>query len=607
MRRTALKKALIIGGVLLIAFAAAAVYMMRAKVVIADSVQGKIRPYAEQLAAEVNRRISGEFGKTYTLYTTNFEDGDTLPPLFQPEENSILWMGSRPAITPDVRPFDFVFASTRLLNGFLQESGDKSFYLPLFTSHIDIEPREKKFIALIGEPRFAEETLKRLNLPYRKYQLTQEDNILRDMGKFQAVFAENTAFSNGPLDLHPIFFALAAQKVPLAAFWAWPDESEAINLFNDNINFYIDEKDAERLINEMAASPLPEAISRRAQSARRLVKNEYSLKRAADEFVSIIHNGKNLTLKPAQNSLNIDIPVAVGHTASGDFWLAQDLASYFSKDGWNTALSYFNSLFEYRTAVNISVRGFLNVLHRKSGDINIFYLAYPQLGDEAGTKAINDVEAYYQESAEALAQYDAVATASERLAQVLNERGVRTYYIPQFTNTKRFYPDYDESVKSEVLFVGRNAPYRRAAQIALEHKLPITIYGPYWGGDAKGEFIDNRDLHRYYSSAKIVLNDSRPEMLVHGVISNRIFDGTACGTLVISDYMPENEAVYGDSVPMWKTEKELVELIKYYLDPANEAERLEKAKRAQEITLKNFTAEQTAEKFERIIEDVKKK
>ena len=95
-------------------------------------------------------------------------------------------------------------------------------------------------------------------------------------------------------------------------------------------------------------------------------------------------------------------------------------------------------------------------------------------------------------------------------------------------------------------------------------------------------------------------------MLVHGVISNRIFDGTACGTLVISDYMPEIEAIYGDSVPMWKTEKELVNLIKYYLDPKHEEERLEKAQRAREITLKNFTAKQAAEKFEQIIEDVRR-
>ncbi len=600
------KKAIVLGVFLLGLLSAATIYLLRARVVVADSVQGKIRPYAEQLAAEINRRISGEFGKTYTLYTTNFDSGDMLPPLFQPEKNSILWMGSLPAITPDIQPFDMVMASTPLLVDFLQANEDKAFYLPLFTSQIDIVSGEKKFIALIGEPEFAENVLQRLNLPYRKYRLEQEDDILRDMVQFQAVIAENTAFSKRALDLHPIFFTLAAQKIPLAAFWGWPNVQETLNLFNDDISFYIDEADAERLIKALVSSPLPDDIAKRVQNARRLVKNEYSLKRAADELVSVMKNGRNVQTKPVANSLNLDLPVAVGHTASGDFWLAQDLAVSLNKNGWNTALSYFNSFFKYRAAVNILMRGFLSVQPCMVGDVNIFYLAYPQFGEEVSQKVLDDVTAFYEESAKELAQYDAVATASESLARALNERGVKAYYIPQFTNTERFYPDYDEQLKSEVLFVGRNAPYRRAAQIALEHKLPITIYGPHWGNDAKGEFINNRDLPKYYSAAKIILNDSRPEMLVHGVISNRIFDGTACGTLVISDYMPEIEAIYGDSVPMWKTEKELVNLIKYYLDPKHEEERLEKAQRAREITLKNFTAKQAAEKFEQIIEDVRR-
>lgn len=606
MKRTTLKKAIAICGILLAISGGVLFYAMRAKVVVADSVQGKIRPYAELLAQEINRRISGEFGKTYTLYTTNFEENDKLPPLFQPDENSILWMGSRPAITPDIRPFDIVLASTPLLNDFLRENGDKSFYMPLFTSHIDIIPNTKKFIALIGAPRFAEDVLKRLNLPYRRYRLEQEEEILRDMDSFQAVFAENTAFSAGALDLHPLFFAMAAQKIPLAAYWAWPRVEETLNLFNDDINFYMNAKDAERLIKAVTTSPLPADIAKRTQNARRLVKNEFSLKRAADELVSVIKAGQNVITEPAENSLNFDLPVAVGHTASGDFWLAQDLAANLNKNGWNTSLSYFNSFFKYHSAVNISIRGFLAVQPSMEGEVNIFYLAYPQLGDEVSQKVLNDTESFYAESAKELAQYDAVAAASEKLAQILNERGLKAYYIPQFTNTERFYPDYDENVKSEVLFVGRNAPYRRAAQIALDNKLPVTIYGPNWGEDAKEDFIDNRDLRKYYSSAKIVLNDTRQEMLVHGVISNRIFDGTACGTLVISDYMPEIEAVYGDSVPMWKDEKELVRLIKYYLDPAHEEERLEKARRAQEITLKNFTAKQAAEKFDEIIKDVKK-
>lgn len=605
MKRTTLKGAITGCLIFLAIICVAIIYSMRAKVVVADSVQGKIRPYAELLAQELNRRVSGEFGKTYTLYTTNFEADDALPPLFRPEENSILWIGSRPAITPDVHLFDIVLASTPLLNEFLQSDGDKSFYMPLFTAQTEIIPHPRKFIALIGEPPLVEDVLKRLNLPYRKYRLEQETAILQEMDDFQAVFAENTAFSNGALDLHPLFFTIAAQKIPLAAYWAWPKVEEALNLFNDDINFYMDAQDAERLLKAVTTVPLPVDIAKRTQDARRLVKNEFSLKRAADELVSVMKTGRNILPQPAENSLNFDLPVAVGHTASGDYWLAQDVAAHLNKKGWNTTFSYFNSFFKYRAAVNIVVRGGLPDKPEKLGNINIFYLAYPHLGDEVSQEVLNDTEAYYQDCATKTAAYDAVAVASEKMAKVLSERGVKAYYLPQFTNIERFYPDYDEKVKSEVLFVGRNAPYRRAAQIALEHNLPVTIYGPNWGGEAKGEFVDNRDLRKYYSSAKIILNDSRPEMLVHGIISNRIFDGTACGTLVISDYMPEIEALYGDSVPMWKDEKELVQLIKYYLDPANEAERLEKAKRAQEITLKNFTAKQAAQKFEKIISDVK--
>ena len=90
-------------------------------------------------------------------------------------------------------------------------------------------------------------------------------------------------------------------------------------------------------------------------------------------------------------------------------------------------------------------------------------------------------------------------------------------------------------------------------------------------------------------------------MKKYGCISNRIFDATACETLVISDYMPEIEEIYGDTVPMYKTKEELIELVKYYLDDANEQERKDKAKRAREITLKNFTSDKAALKFHQII------
>ena len=96
-------------------------------------------------------------------------------------------------------------------------------------------------------------------------------------------------------------------------------------------------------------------------------------------------------------------------------------------------------------------------------------------------------------------------------------------------------------------------------------------------------------------------------MKEYGFISNRIFDASACETLVISDYMPEIEEIYGDTVPMYKSKEELIELVKYYLDDAHEKERKDKAKRAREITIRNFTSEKAAQSFHNIIQKYSQK
>jgi spore maturation protein CgeB len=202
--------------------------------------------------------------------------------------------------------------------------------------------------------------------------------------------------------------------------------------------------------------------------------------------------------------------------------------------------------------------------------------------------------------------YDALAVGSKSYTEKLQQAGFNAYYVPQFTNTARFYPSPSEDLKSEILFVGAKMSFRMAAPIALKHGFPITIYGPNWpNGVALKDYVDNDELYKYYSSAKIVLNDTRPDMKEYGFISNRIFDATACGTLVISDYLPAIEEAYGDTVPMYKTEEELVNLLTYYLDPAHEEERLDKARRAREITLQNFTSDIIARQFDTIIKALK--
>ena len=93
----------------------------------------------------------------------------------------------------------------------------------------------------------------------------------------------------------------------------------------------------------------------------------------------------------------------------------------------------------------------------------------------------------------------------------------------------------------------------------MQNGIKVDIHGPSWGDIAISDGINNNLLGKYYASAKIVLNDTLPGMKKFGFISNRIFDVSASGALVISDYMKEIEDIYGDSVPMWKSKEELID------------------------------------------------
>jgi spore maturation protein CgeB len=44
-------------------------------------------------------------------------------------------------------------------------------------------------------------------------------------------------------------------------------------------------------------------------------------------------------------------------------------------------------------------------------------------------------------------------------------------------------------------------------------------------------------------------------------VSNRIFDVLACGTPVISDYLPEVHEVLGEAVPMFRAPDELSDIV----------------------------------------------
>ena len=299
----------------------------------------------------------------------------------------------------------------------------------------------------------------------------------------------------------------------------------------------------------------------------------------------------------------------------GEVFLGKALKNALQTKFDNVAISYRNNMYpaDKNDEIQIYLRGYFKFTppFPDYNHLNIAYIIYPLYYTKYNKKILKNRDKivlsnleYGNIAIDELQFYDVLAVASKSYTQKLQQAGFKAYYVPQFTDTNNFYYEFDESLKSDVLFVGSKRRYG-SADMALEDGLPITIYGPGWGEVAKKDYIDNKELHKYYSSAKIVLNDHRGDMLANGFINNRVYDVTATGTLLISDYLPEIEEIYGDSIPMYKTKEELKDLIVYYL--SHPEERIKKAKQAQQITLKNYTHKVIGEKFYNIITNEKLK
>ena len=294
----------------------------------------------------------------------------------------------------------------------------------------------------------------------------------------------------------------------------------------------------------------------------------------------------------------------------GDYWIGEDLAEGFRAMGKDVDIDYRGEYQQTHSPLpkyNIFMRGYTKFMPPFPQGINVLYSYYPMAfwnnsGQKKKKSFLNNRTAMPQDAAldDDWQNFDVIAVASKTYADKLKKAGINAVYIPQFTNPQKFYPAPDDQLKQDILFVGSNWHDRTSLRYALESGFYVAVYGYNWQGvvpDAmyKAPYIANKDLNRYYSSAKIVLNDHRPDMKTFGFINNRIYDATASGALVISDYMPEIEAVYGDCVPMYKTKEELAYLLNYYL--THEDERVSLAQKAREITLKNFTNQAVAKKF----------
>lgn len=179
-------------------------------------------------------------------------------------------------------------------------------------------------------------------------------------------------------------------------------------------------------------------------------------------------------------------------------------------------------------------------------------------------------------------RYDFVYFASEKLARRMEGKlKTKCGVLLQCTDPEVMKSDGSRDKKYELLFVGNSRRvYRQVIQDALTLPYKLTIYGRHWDEFPEAQkcvkeaYMPNDQVGQTYRDAKIVLNDHWEDMREAGIVSNRLFDALAAEAFVISDYMPEIEELFEETIVTYKDRREFAEIVDYYMNHPDEAQKL---------------------------------
>ena len=301
----------------------------------------------------------------------------------------------------------------------------------------------------------------------------------------------------------------------------------------------------------------------------------------------VVIRGKRIRIK-------ISAPNLKEAQAWGDFHFAHSLRRSFEKIGHSAAVDTQDSWYAapHDEDVVIALRG-RHCYKTDPAKINIMWLiSHPD--------RIDPVE---------YADYDHVAVASDIYAAELRRMGLPSVgTLHQATDAGIFTAGADLPRKPASLFVGNSRrEYRTMVRWCLQRGIPLELYGGGWEGIVpdtlvRAQNIANDELAGCYASHLILLNDHWDSMRDNGFISNRVFDGSAVATPILTDKVLGLAEVFGDTIATAATIDEFETVLKDCL--ANPAPYLERAKQAQRIVLAHHTFDHRAVELAEIIEQV---
>jgi GT2 family glycosyltransferase/spore maturation protein CgeB len=178
-------------------------------------------------------------------------------------------------------------------------------------------------------------------------------------------------------------------------------------------------------------------------------------------------------------------------------------------------------------------------------------------------------------------RYDTAFVASEGFAAgMASVAAVPVLPLHQATDPERFFPDATGPHHELLLVANSRKTRRRIVDDLAGTTRDFAVYGANWTRNlidpryVRGEHVANEELHRFYSSADIVLNDHWDDMRQAGFLSNRLYDALACGAFVISDDVPGIGAEFDRAVVTYRSTEHLHDLVERYLAEPQERRRL---------------------------------
>ncbi len=209
--------------------------------------------------------------------------------------------------------------------------------------------------------------------------------------------------------------------------------------------------------------------------------------------------------------------------------------------------------------------------------------------------------------------YDIIMASSSKAADYIeNKTKIKPFILPIATNSNRFNSSISPKEKflSDYCFTGSywNDP-REIMEFLEPESIPykFNLYGKNWEKVDKFKkyykgFINYSDIPKVYASTKIVIDDANIATKDFGAVNSRVFDALASGTLVLTNGEIGAQETFNGKLPVFKSKKELHELLNYYLD--NEKERMEKIKVLQKYVLEKHTYFNRAHSLKEILKNL---